>query len=179
MIRRIASRIERVLGKLTFVVVVLGGIMTLAMVFVTSYGVAMRYFFRKPEPISYELATIFMLWGFLFGLAFVEWRGEHIRADIFTPFMPKAMVKFLHNVVAHILALTYSIILTWKGWSVAMYSYSIGERSMSVWQEILWPIKVMIPIGYFLLSVVILRNLIKGVASYFEKNEAVKTSSEV
>ena len=163
---------DRVLQKATLVSVVLGGLMTLTMVFVTSYGVVMRYFFRRPEPISYELSTILMLWAFLFGISFVEWRGEHIRADIFTPFMPKAMVKFLHTVVAHFLALAYTVILAWKGWSVAMYSYSIGERSMSVWQEPLFPIKVMVPIGYALLSLVILRNLIKGIAWYFSHEKA-------
>lgn len=178
MFKRVVQEADRILQKAAFVSVLLGGVMTLSMVFVTSYGVVMRYFFRRPEPISYELATILMLWGFLFGLSFVEWRGEHIRADIFTPFMPKGMVRFLHSVVAHVLALAYSLILTWKGWSVAMYSYSIGERSMSVWQEPLFPIKVMIPVGYALLSLVILRNLIKGIASYSSREEIERAPDE-
>jgi TRAP-type C4-dicarboxylate transport system permease small subunit len=174
MFKSIVHGADRVLEKMALVAVILGGVMTLAMVLVTSYGVVMRYFFRRPEPISYELATIFMLWAFLLGLSFVEWRGEHIRADIFTPYMPKAVVRFLHTIVAHILALVYAVILAWKGWSVAMYSYSIGERSMSVWQEPLFPIKVMVPIGYALLTLVIVRNLIKGIASYSSEDEAVQ-----
>jgi len=136
------------------------------MVFVTSYGVIMRYFFRRPEPISYEVATVLMLWSFLFALAFVEWKKEHISADIFTPLMPKGMVNFLHRIIAPILALMYTGVLCWKGWSVAMYSYSIGERSMSVWQEPLFPIKIMIPIGYALFTLVVFHNLCHGIAAY-------------
>jgi TRAP-type C4-dicarboxylate transport system permease small subunit len=169
MFRRIMNAFDRILEKGTGALVILGGIMTLIMMFVTCYGVTLRYFFRRPEPVSYEIATICMLWAFLFGISFVEWRGTHIRADIFTPFMPKPMVRFLHTVLSHFLALTYCVILTWKGFTVALYSYSIGERSMSVWAEPLFPIKIMVPIGYFFLCLVVLRNLCHGIASYTTK----------
>ena len=163
--------LDSVLKGIVNVFVVLAGCMTLLMVFVTTYGVVMRYFFRRPEPISYELSTILMLWAFLFAISFVEWRKEHISADIFTPLMPKGMVNFLHRVVGPLLALAYCSILTWKGWSVAMYSYSIGERSMSVWQEPLFPVKIMIPIGYGLFTLVILHNLCHGIAAYFAQEQ--------
>ena len=158
--------LDDLLGRITKLFVILAGLMTICMIFVTSYGVVMRYFFRRPEPISYEIATVFLLWGYLFGISFVEWRGEHIRADIFVPLLPKAVAHALHRIVAHILALIYSAILTWKGWTAAMYSLSIGERSMSVWQEPLSPIKIMVPICYTLLTLVIFRNLCHGIAAY-------------
>jgi TRAP-type C4-dicarboxylate transport system permease small subunit len=158
--------LDSLLKGIVQVCVWFAGLMTLLMVFVTSYGVVMRYFFRRPEPISYEVATVLMLWSFLFALAFVEWKKEHISADIFTPLMPKGMVNFLHRIIAPILALMYTGVLCWKGWSVAMYSYSIGERSMSVWQEPLFPIKIMIPIGYALFTLVVFHNLCHGIAAY-------------
>jgi TRAP-type C4-dicarboxylate transport system permease small subunit len=158
--------LDALLGRISRLFIILGGLMTVCMIFVTTYGVVMRYFFRRPEPVSYEIATVFLLWGYLFGIAFVEWRGEHIRADIFVPLMPKRLVHALHRIVAHVLALIYVAILTWKGWSVAMYSYSIGEKSMSVWQEPLFPIKIMIPICYALLTLVVFRNLCHGIAAY-------------
>jgi TRAP-type C4-dicarboxylate transport system permease small subunit len=172
MLQRMMHAFDRMLEKTTALLVILGGLMTLVMMFATAYGVALRYFFRRPEPISYEIATICMLWAFLFGISFVEWKGTHIRADIFTPFMPKPMVRFLHTVVSHFLALAYCGILTWKGMTVALYSYSIGERSMSVWAEPLFPVKIMVPIGYFFLSLVVLRNLCHGIASYSTKTDA-------
>lgn len=177
MIERIFRKLDRTLEKATLVSVILGGFMTLIMMFATSYGVFMRYFMRAPEPVSYEIATICMLWAFLFGISFVEWRGTHIRADIFTPFMPKPLVRFLHSVVSHFLAAAYCAILTWKGLTVALYSYSIGERSMSVWAEPLFPVKIMIPIGYCLLFFVVLRNLIRGIASYVAKDRVEKAAA--
>jgi TRAP-type C4-dicarboxylate transport system permease small subunit len=158
--------LEVVLKKITDLFVLISGLMIIAMTLITVYGVSLRYFFRRPEPVSYELATILLIWGFLFAVSFVEWRGEQIRADIFTPLMPKGMVDALHRIIAPVLALIYVAVLTWKGWTSAMYSFSIGERSMSVWQEPLGPVKIMIPICYGLLFLVVFRNLCHGVAAY-------------
>ena len=166
MIRKAIHLIDNFLQKATKLFVVLAGLMTVAMIFITTYGVVMRYFFRRPEPISYELATILLIWGFLYAIAFVELRSEHIRADIFVAFFPEGMVKFLHGIVAPILAFIYCFVLTWKGWTNAMYSLQIGERSMAVWQEPLFPVKIMIPICYALLTLIVLRNLFKGIAAY-------------
>jgi C4-dicarboxylate transporter, DctQ subunit len=162
--------LDKGLKKIVDVCVLISGFLIVIMTFVTVYGVVMRYFFRRPEPISYEVATICMLWGFLLAISFVEWKGEHIRADIFTPLMPQGLVDALNRIVAPILALIYCSILTWKGWTAAYYSLSIGERSMSVWQEPLGPIKLFIPIGYALLTIVVFHVLCHGIASYGDKD---------
>jgi C4-dicarboxylate transporter, DctQ subunit len=158
--------LDKGLKKIVDFCVLISGVMIICMTFVTVYGVVMRYFFRRPEPISYEIATICMLWGFLLAISFVEWKGEHISADIFTPLMPKSLVRALHRIVGPIIALVYCSILTWKGWTAAIYSLRIGEKSMSVWQEPLGPVKLMIPIGYGLLTLVVIHVLCHGIASY-------------
>ena len=166
MFRKAIHVLDYLLQKVTVLFVVLAGLMTVFMIFVTTYGVVMRYFFRRPEPVSYELATILLIWGFLYAISYVEMRGEHIRADIFVPLMPEGMIKFLHGIVAPILALIYCIVLTWKGWTNAMYSLSINEKSLSIWEEPLFPVKIMVPICYALLTLVVVRTLIKGIDAY-------------
>lgn len=169
MFLKIAHRFDSFVRKASHVFIVLGGILTVAMVFITTYGVVMRYFFRRPEPISYELCTIFMLWAFLLAISSVELFDQHIRADIFIQFAPPRLRNFLHSIVSRILGFVYCIILTWKGWDVAMYSLKINERSFSVWGEPLFPIKILIPICYGLLSLVIFRNLCHGIIEYRSK----------
>jgi len=170
-LRSAIQLINSLLQRITFIFVVIAGGMTVLMIFVTTYGVVARYFFRRPEPLSYEVGTILLLWGFLFAVAFVEWRQEHIRADIFVAFMPESVAHFLHRIVSPILALLYCSVLTWKGWDVAMYSLKIGEKSMSVVAEPLFPIKIMIPICYGLMTFVVLRNLCRGIAAYSSPSE--------
>jgi TRAP-type C4-dicarboxylate transport system permease small subunit len=144
----------------------IAAIATLAMVFVTTYGVVMRYFFRRPDPITNELATIFLLWGYLFAVSLVQFNDRHIKADIFTSFMPKGFVNALHRIVSPVLGVVYSGLLAWKGWTLALYSREMNEVSLSVWAEPLFPIKVAIPICYALLTLTFFRSLVIGIGSY-------------
>ena len=64
MARKITQVFDSFVGKASHVFVVLAGIQIVLMVFITTYGVVLRYFFRRPEPISYELCTIFLIVDF-------------------------------------------------------------------------------------------------------------------
>ena len=169
MTRKMLDFIDDILGKIAVLFVNIAEIMTFSMIFITSYGVVMRYFFRRPEPVTNELATIMLLWGFLFAVPFVEYSDRQIKADLFTPFMPKGMIKFLHGIISPVLAIPYCGILTWKGWTLAFHSLRMGEKSMSIWGEPLFPIKILIPICYGLLTLICVRNLAKKI--YFYSSE--------
>ena len=172
MVRRTIHVLDSSIQKLSRIFVVIAGTLTLLMIFTTVYGVVARYFFRRPEPVSYELSTIFLLWGFLFAISAVERHNEHIRAEIFIQYAPRKVRDFLHSVISPFLALFYCTVLTWKGWEAAIYSLSIGEKSMSVWAEPIGPIKIMVPICYGLLTFVVFSNLCRGLSSYLSRGEA-------
>ena len=174
MFLKIIGALDSLIQRLTRVFVVIAGTLTLLMIITTVYGVVARYFFRRPEPISYELGTIFLLWGFLFAVSSVEQLNQHIRAEIFIQFAPDNVRRFLHSLVGPFLALFYCIILTWKGWEVAIYSLKIGERSLSIWREPIGPVKIVIPICYGLLTFVVFSNLCRGIASYLNRGEVKK-----
>ena len=70
------------------------------------------------------------------------------------------------NVVGPLLGLVFCSVLTWEGWTVAMYSLEIGERSMSVWAVPLFPVKILIPAGYGLLCLVLVLKIIRGFLSF-------------
>lgn len=163
--------LDSLIQKLTRVFVVIAGTLTLLMIVTTVYGVVARYFFRRPEPVSYELGTIFLLWGFLFAVSSVEQLNQHIRAEIFIQFAPESVRRFLHSLIGPFLALFYCIVLTWKGWDVAIYSLSVGERSLSIWREPIGPIKIVIPICYGLLTLVVFSNLCRGLVSYLGRDK--------
>ena len=92
--------LDFVVQKLTKIFIIIGGGLTLLMIFTTVYGVGARYLFRRPEPISYELSTIFLLWGFLFAVSSVEKDDDHIRAEIFIQFAPEKVRRFLYSFVS-------------------------------------------------------------------------------
>jgi TRAP-type C4-dicarboxylate transport system permease small subunit len=109
------------------------------------------------------------LWTFILAISAVERLDEHICADIFIQYAPESVRKFLKNLFTPFLGLIFTIILTWQGWRVAMYSLKINEKSMSVWAEPLFPVKILIPICYGLLVLVLLIKFYRNIASYISK----------
>jgi len=161
----ILDKADRVLDRVSKFFAVLSGILVLLMAFTASYGVIRRYLFRSPEPYSYELSTMFLLWTFVLALAYLEKLDGHLRVDFFVVLFPRKLRLFLLNVVGPLLGLVFCSVLTWEGWTVAMYSLEIGERSMSVWAVPLFPVKVLIPVGYGLLCVVLVLKILRGFLS--------------
>ena len=169
MFRKMAQAFDSFVQNISHVFLVIAGIQIVLMVFITTYGVVLRYFFRRPEPISYELCTIFLLWTFILGISAVERLDEHICADIFIQYAPASLRRFLKDLLTPFLGLIFSVILTWQGWRVAMYSLRINERSISVWAEPLFPVKILIPICYGLLVLVLLIKFYRNISSYLSK----------
>jgi TRAP-type C4-dicarboxylate transport system permease small subunit len=169
MYRKMVQAFDSYVGKTSHVFAVIAAIQLVLMVFITTYGVVMRYFFRRPEPISYEICTIFLLWTFILAISAVERLNEHIRADIFIQYAPERIRNFLNNLIGPFLGLIFSVILTWQGWRVAMYSLKINEKSMSVWGEPLFPVKILIPICYGLMVLVLINKFYRNIASYLSK----------
>lgn len=162
MFQEALNKIDHVLERLSKFFAVLSGILVLLMAFTASYGVIRRYLFKSPEPYSYELSTMFLLWTFVLALAYLEKLDGHLRVDFFVVLLPKKLRLFLLNVVGPLFGLAFCSVLTWEGWKVAMYSLEINEKSMSVWAVPLFPVKIVIPVGYGLLCIVLVLKIIRG-----------------
>ncbi|MBN2060611.1 MAG: TRAP transporter small permease [Deltaproteobacteria bacterium] len=140
--------------------ILLSGILTVLMSFVATYGVVRRYVFNKPEPYSYELSMILLLWTFVLGISYVEREDSQLRVDFFQALMPEKIGFFISMILSRLIGLFFGVVLTWKGWQLAMYSLRVSEKSTSIWSVPLFPVKILVPIGYGLLSLVLLVKLI-------------------
>jgi TRAP-type C4-dicarboxylate transport system permease small subunit len=163
------DKADRALDKASKLFALLSGIMILLMAFTASYGVARRYLFKSPEPYSYELSTMFLLWTFVLALAYLEKLDMHLRVDFFIVLLPKKCRLFLLNVTGPLIGLVFCSVLTWEGWTAALYSLEIGEKSMSIWAVPLFPVKIVIPVGYGLLCIVLLLKIIRGCLNLRDK----------
>ncbi len=156
------EKTDRVLERISKFFAVLSGLLVLLMAFTASYGVIRRYVFKSPEPYSYELSIMFLLWTFVLALAYLEKLDGHLRVDFFVVLLPKKLRLFLLNIIGPFLGLIFCSVLTWEGWRSAIYSFEISETSMSVWAVPLFPVKIIIPIGYGLLCIVLALKIIRG-----------------
>ena len=172
---------DYIIGQLSRFFLILSGILTLLMVFTATYGVFRRYAFNSPEPYSYELSTMFLLFSFVLSVACVERYNRHIRVDFISSRVPKIVEHIILNILAPIAGLFVVGIFTWKGFDVAMFSLKVGEVSSSTWAVRLFPIKLVVPIGYGMLFLVLICRLYFGIANLIRGNIAQeqKYASEV
>jgi TRAP-type C4-dicarboxylate transport system permease small subunit len=164
MVRRLLKKGDHLINRTSYLFVVLSGMMITLMAFTATYGVVRRYIFNSPEPYSYELSTMFLLWTFVLAVGFLEKSDGHLRVDFFIILLPEKIRDFLLKIISPIVGLIFCVVLTWKGWEVAVYSLKSGEKSMYIWAPPLFPIKFVIPIGYGLLCMVLIAKICHGLA---------------
>jgi len=172
---RILDRIVDILSKAGLLC---GGILLLVMAFNITYGVVARYVFNNPSVYAMELTKILMIPALVLAVAYVQRYNRHLQVDFLSARFPLKFRLILLDIVVPITGLFVGFILVWKGWESMTYSYSINETSYSSWAEPLWPVRLMIPIGYALLCLVMVAQLCKGVARLLEETRRTKEGPE-
>lgn len=163
------NRIMEAIGFISDGLLAISGIMILLMAFASTYGVTRRYILQNPEPYSYEISMMLLLWCFVLSVAALQKQERHLRGDFILNRLPQGFQFFVDRLLSPILAVLCSVMLAWKGWEAALFSLKIGERSMSAWAEPLFPVKVLIPVGYGFLFIVAVAQFFQGVHAFMKK----------
>jgi TRAP-type C4-dicarboxylate transport system permease small subunit len=162
---------DYIIGRLSRFLLVISGVMIVLMVFTSTYGVARRYFFNSPEPYSYEISTMFLLWSFVLAVAAVERYDRNIRVDFVSSRIPARARHLILNIAAPIAGLFVCFMFSWQGFEAALYSLKIGAVTMTAWKVPLFPIKVFIPVGYAVLCLVLVAKLYSGIVMLVRRGE--------
>lgn len=151
-------RLLRLIETLSQFVGKLSSFLILASMATVIYEVLMRYVLKLPTTWSSEMSQF--LFGSLFALggAYTLLHNGHVRMDIiYSRFSPKG--KAIMDLATSVFFFIFLIVLLWKGSEFAVRAIHLAERSDSAWGPLLWPTKIMIPIGAFLM-------LLQGLAKY-------------
>ena len=113
------------------------------------YEVLMRYVFSTSQIWAYETSQFAFGTLIVIGGAYTLLHQAHVRMDIFYSRMsPRG--RAIMDIITFVFFLTFVGLLLWKGWTVGWRSFNFGERSESAWAPPTWPVKLMIPVGAFL-----------------------------
>jgi TRAP-type mannitol/chloroaromatic compound transport system permease small subunit len=163
--RKILRFLDHIIGLIADWALVISGILILIMAVLSTYGVGRRYLIHSPEPYSYEMSTVLLVACVVFSLAALQRHKRHLRVDFIANFLPRTLQEVLTDILTPVLGLFFVVVVTWKSWENAFYSMSIGETSQSSWEEPLFPIKFLVPIGMGLLCLVLAVQLTRGIAA--------------
>lgn len=161
---RVMQRLDHAIGRASHLLMLVSGILILLMAWIETYGVVKRYVFHAPDPLAYELSTMFLLFCGVLAVAGVERLDRHVRNDMLASRFPQRMKVIVLNTIFPLLALIFCVVLTWKSVGNALYALQIGQVSQSPWALPLAPIKFVIPLGYTLLCLVLIGKFCQGIA---------------
>ncbi len=145
-LQRVLKTIDQVndfLGrKISFLILLIFGLLLME--------VTLRYLFNSPTVWANELVQmLFGAYVVLAGGHILRWNG-HVSVDIIQSKLSRKGRALIDVITSCLLFLFIGILLI-QGWSLAWDSLSRLEHSESAWNPPLYPIKLMIPIGAFLL----------------------------
>ncbi len=138
----------------------------LAIAAIFLFEVISRYFFGTTNYWVMETGIfIFIAYAFLAG-GYVFLHKRHIVMDFFsTRFPPK--VSLAIDMLTFLCVLGFVGLLLWQSVEMAWWSWQVQERTLSMWEPVLYPVKIAMAIGFFLFLLQGLAGFIRTLTAFF------------
>lgn len=136
----------------------------LVAVLVSAANASVRKIFSTSSNSWLELQWVLFSIVFLLCSPWTLLNNEHIRIDIVNNLMPKWLRSTIDAVGHAFFLLPLCIIMVWMGVPFFLRSYAINEQSGNAGGLPQWPTKSLIMIGFFLLLIQGISELIKRLA---------------
>jgi len=164
------NRLMKIIDGLSEVSGTLASYLILGSLFTVFYEIAMRYVFSKSQDWTLEMSTFLFGTTFVLAGAYALKYDAHVRIDIFYMRLSPRN-KALVETIASIFLFAFIGILIWKGWEFAWRALVLNEHTDSAWAPPRWPIKMVIPVGAFLLLLQGIVRLIRNIFILVGKKE--------
>ena len=100
----------------------------------------------------------------MFGASYTLKRNEHVRVDLLYMTVGRRGQLWIDILGTLFFLLPTCLILAWLSWPFFMQSFVVGEHSSNAGGLLRWPIKLVLPVGFLLVALQGLSELIKRVA---------------
>jgi TRAP-type mannitol/chloroaromatic compound transport system permease small subunit len=131
-------------------------------VFVYYYEVIARFVFNSPTNWVHE--SMFLMYGMQYMLcgAYAYREDQHVRVDVFYVKL-STRGKAIADIVTSVFFFIFMVTMAWTGARFALDAINNMEVSFTEWAIQYWPVKLMLPIGAFLMVLQGLSKLIKDI----------------
>jgi TRAP-type mannitol/chloroaromatic compound transport system permease small subunit len=160
---KIIDRMNELIGKaVSFLILVL--------IVVIVYEIAVRYFFNSPTIWAHEISQM-VYGGYIILLGgYLQQRNGHVNVDIiYSRFKPRT--RAIIDLFTWSLFFAFCGVLLLKGGEMAWDSFLYRETDPTVFAPPIYPLKMLIPLGAFLL-------LLQGLVRYIGDIKMAITGKE-
>lgn len=156
-VARLIDRLNTVVGKsVTW--------LTLLVVLVSAINAIIRKSFGISSNAWLELQWYLFGAIFLLAAGYTFLLNEHVRVDVLAERFPVKVQLWIEVIGVVFFLLPASLLIFWLSIPYFTLSYELQELSSNTGGLIRWPVKLLIPIGFLLLSLAGVSHLIKCVA---------------
>ena len=157
-------RIVKLIDKISEWTGALAAWMVIPLMVVVIIDVFQRHVRNDPTQWGYDVLWMLFSAQFLLGGAFTLLRKGHIRIDIVYGVLSEKAKLIYDTINTLLVILPPAVLLTWAGILFAAEAWTSGEKlSTTNWFFPAGPSKSLIPIGFFLLALQCVAELIRNV----------------
>jgi TRAP-type mannitol/chloroaromatic compound transport system permease small subunit len=120
--------------------------------------------FFLPSLWTLEMAQFAMVAYYILGGPYSMQQGAHVRMDLFYggwSDMKRAQI----DAITVLFLIFYLGVMLYGAYDSTFYSLQYGERSPTAWRPYIWPIKIVMCFGIFMMLLQAISELIKDIAT--------------
>ncbi len=136
----------------------------LIVVLISAGNAVSRFAFNLSSNAMLEIQWYMFSAIFLFCAAYVLKKNEHIRIDVIAGRLSERAQNWIDVFGILVFLLPMAIMIAWLSWPVFMNAWHSGEMSSNPGGLIRWPVRLLLPLGFALLILQAVSELIKRVA---------------
>ena len=154
---RLIDALNDGIGRLTYWLV-------LVAVLVSAGNAVIRYTFNMSSNAWLEIQWYLFSAVFLFCAGYTLLHNQHVRIDVVTGHLSKRAQAWIDIFGTLFFLLPMALTILWLSWPVFVDAFRHNEVSTNAGGLIVWPARLMLPIGFLLLVLQGLSELIKRIA---------------
>ena len=138
--------------------------LVLATVLISAANATVRKLFNYSSNSFLEIQLYLFSMIFLFCAGYTLKHNEHVRIDIITARFSAKVRAGIDIFGTLFFLLPMAGLIMWLSWPLFMEAYTRNEVSTNAGGLIIWPARLMVPVGFFLLIAQAVSELIKRIA---------------
>ena len=138
--------------------------LVLAAVLISAANAVVRKAFNYSSNSFLEIQWYLFSVIFLFGAGYTLLRNEHVRIDIIAGRLSARAQNWIDVIGIVLFLWPMSFVIMWLSWPLFLDSFARNEVSTNAGGLAIWPARLMVPIGFALLLMQSVSELIKRIA---------------
>jgi TRAP-type mannitol/chloroaromatic compound transport system permease small subunit len=136
----------------------------LVAVLVSAGNAVVRYALNRSSNAWLEVQWYLFSAVFLFCAGYALLHNQHVRIDVISGHLSKRAQAWIDIAGTVLFLLPMAITIMWLSWPVFVDAYQSNEISTNAGGLTVWPARLMVPVGFFLLVAQGISELIKRIA---------------